>query len=95
MERYRELNKDMERLQEWRQNHIDVRETFIQTTARLAHRRRQLISELNLIYPIHQVCKLYNQININTCFIMLFIFESILYFTGIRWKIQNQQCLFT
>ncbi|XP_033214847.1 UV radiation resistance-associated gene protein isoform X3 [Belonocnema kinseyi] len=54
MERYRELNKDMERLQEWRQNHIDVRETFIQSTARLAHRRRQLISELNLIYPVHQ-----------------------------------------
>lgn len=56
MERYRELNKDMERLQEWRQNHIDVRECFIQATARLAHRRRQLISELNLIYPVHQVC---------------------------------------
>lgn len=55
MERYRELKKDMERLEEWRQNHIDVRETFLQTTARLTHRRRQIISEMNLIYPTNQV----------------------------------------
>lgn len=54
MERYRELKKDMERLEEWRQNHIDVRETFLQTTARLTHRRRQIISEMNLIYPTNQ-----------------------------------------
>ena len=56
MERYRELNKDKERLQRWRQNHIDIKDSFIQTTARLTHRRRQLISELNLIYPLDQVC---------------------------------------
>ncbi|XP_011501800.1 PREDICTED: UV radiation resistance-associated gene protein isoform X2 [Ceratosolen solmsi marchali] len=54
MNRYRELNKDIERLYEWRQNHIDSRETYIQTTARLAHRRRQLITELSFIYPINQ-----------------------------------------
>lgn len=56
MERYRELNKDIERLHEWRQNQIDTRETYIQLSNQLAHRRRQLISELNLIYPISQVC---------------------------------------
>ncbi|OXU25616.1 hypothetical protein TSAR_010175 [Trichomalopsis sarcophagae] len=54
MDRYRELNKDIEGLHEWRQIHIDLRETYIQRTAQLAHRRRQLISELNFIYPIIQ-----------------------------------------
>ncbi|XP_015171627.1 PREDICTED: UV radiation resistance associated protein isoform X1 [Polistes dominula] len=54
MERYRELNKDIERLHEWRQSHIDTRETYIQMSNQLAHRRRQLISELSLIYPIKQ-----------------------------------------
>ncbi|XP_014213895.1 UV radiation resistance-associated gene protein [Copidosoma floridanum] len=52
MDKYRELNKDMEKLNEWRQNHADKGDTYIQTTARLAHRRKQLISELNCIYPI-------------------------------------------
>lgn len=55
MDRYQELHKDIERLHEWRQNHIDSRETYIQTTARLAYRRRQLISELSYIYPIVKV----------------------------------------
>ncbi|XP_011689944.1 PREDICTED: UV radiation resistance-associated gene protein-like [Wasmannia auropunctata] len=54
MERYRELNKDIERLNEWRQNHIDSRETYLQLSNQLAQRRRQLISELCLIYPIRQ-----------------------------------------
>ncbi|XP_053972869.1 UV radiation resistance-associated protein isoform X2 [Hylaeus anthracinus] len=54
MERYRELNKDIERLHEWRQNQIDTRETYVQLSSQLAHRRRQLISELSLIYPITQ-----------------------------------------
>ncbi|XP_012280784.1 UV radiation resistance-associated gene protein isoform X2 [Orussus abietinus] len=54
MERYRELNRDVEKLHEWRQNHVEKRDTFIQTTSQLAHRRRQLISELCLIYPIQQ-----------------------------------------
>ncbi|XP_006614438.1 UV radiation resistance-associated gene protein isoform X1 [Apis dorsata] len=54
MEKYRELNKDIERLHEWRQNQIDTRETYIQLSNQLAHRRRQLISELSLIYPISQ-----------------------------------------
>lgn len=55
MERYRELNKDIERLHEWRQNQIDTREACVQLSSQLAHRRRQLISELSLIYPISQV----------------------------------------
>ncbi|XP_011641027.1 UV radiation resistance-associated gene protein [Pogonomyrmex barbatus] len=54
MERYRQLNKDIERLNEWRQNHIDTRETYLQMSNQLAQRRRQLISELYLIYPIKQ-----------------------------------------
>ncbi|KAG7206337.1 hypothetical protein KM043_003708 [Ampulex compressa] len=54
MERYRELNKDIERLHEWRQNHVDSRETYVQLSSQLAHRRRQLIMELNSIYPISQ-----------------------------------------
>ncbi|KAJ8681517.1 hypothetical protein QAD02_017309 [Eretmocerus hayati] len=54
MARYRELHKDIERLNEWRQNHIDLRETYLHKTACLAYRRRQLISELNAIYPINK-----------------------------------------
>lgn len=54
MERYRELNKDIERLREWRQSHSETRDVYMQTTSKLAHRRRQLISELGLIYPINQ-----------------------------------------
>ncbi|KAL6422229.1 hypothetical protein ACFW04_010911 [Cataglyphis niger] len=54
MERYRELNKDMERLNEWRQNHMDTRELYLQMSSQLAQRRRQLISELSLIYSIRQ-----------------------------------------
>ncbi|XP_058804895.1 uncharacterized protein LOC131672011 [Phymastichus coffea] len=52
MDRYQELHKEIERLNEWRQNHIDSREAYVQTTAHLAYRRRQLISELSYIYPI-------------------------------------------
>ncbi|KOC67371.1 UV radiation resistance-associated gene protein [Habropoda laboriosa] len=52
MEKYRELNKDIERLHDWRQNQLDTRETYVQLSSQLAHRRRQLISELSLIYPI-------------------------------------------
>ncbi|XP_011870520.1 PREDICTED: UV radiation resistance-associated gene protein [Vollenhovia emeryi] len=54
MDKYRELNKDVERLNEWRQNHVDTRETYLQLSSQLAQRRRQLISELCLIYPIRQ-----------------------------------------
>lgn len=55
MNKYRELNKDMEKLNEWRQNHAERGDVYINTTARLAHRRKQLISELSDIYPINSV----------------------------------------
>ncbi|OAD54507.1 UV radiation resistance-associated protein [Eufriesea mexicana] len=54
MEKYRQLNKDIEKLREWRQNQIDTREIYVQLSSQLAYRRRQLISELSLIYPISQ-----------------------------------------
>ncbi|XP_043260871.1 UV radiation resistance-associated protein [Colletes gigas] len=54
MEMFRELSRDIERLHEWRQNQTDTRETYFQLSNQLAHRRRQLISELSLIYPITQ-----------------------------------------
>ena len=55
MSRYQNLNKDIERLHEWRQNQIDSREMYIQKTTCLAHRRKQLISGLDSIYPILKV----------------------------------------
>ncbi|XP_034934086.1 UV radiation resistance-associated gene protein [Chelonus insularis] len=54
MERYRELNKDIERLREWRQNHIQIRDYYVQTLDELANLRRQFISDLNIIFPIRQ-----------------------------------------
>ncbi|XP_046490380.1 UV radiation resistance-associated gene protein isoform X1 [Neodiprion pinetum] len=55
MEKYRELNRDIERLREWRQSQTETREAYAYTTTRLAHRRMQLISELGLIYPISRL----------------------------------------
>lgn len=55
MGRYRELNRDIERLREWRQSQTETREAYVHTTTRLAHRRMQLISELGLIYPISRM----------------------------------------
>ncbi|XP_046752213.1 UV radiation resistance-associated gene protein isoform X2 [Diprion similis] len=55
MEKYRELNRDIERLREWRQSQTEIREAYAYTTTRLAHRRMQLISELGLIYPISRL----------------------------------------
>ncbi|XP_012260852.2 uncharacterized protein LOC105688841 [Athalia rosae] len=52
MGRYRELNRDIERLREWRQCQTETKELYLHTTARLAHRQIQLISELGFIYPV-------------------------------------------
>ncbi|XP_066598188.1 UV radiation resistance-associated gene protein isoform X2 [Prorops nasuta] len=54
MEKYRVLSRDIERLQDWRQGHLDKREAFLQTTCKLAFRRCELISELRSIYPIKE-----------------------------------------
>jgi len=79
MERYRELNKDIEKLNEWRQNHIDTRETYLQLSNQLAQRRRQLISELCLIYPIRQVyLSIKNNLLWNCIQVERLIFSSIL-----------------
>ncbi|XP_067007488.2 UV radiation resistance-associated gene protein isoform X2 [Anabrus simplex] len=55
MNKYQNLHKEMEGLKEWRKNYIDTREAFLHTNAQLIFRRKQLISELNQIYPITQI----------------------------------------
>jgi len=55
MNRYQYLHKDMEHLKEWKKNFVDMREALLLTTAQLNFRQKQLISELNLIYPIVQM----------------------------------------
>lgn len=55
MDQYQNLHKDMEHLKEWKRSFVDMKEVLLVTGARLNIRQRQLISELNLIYPIVQV----------------------------------------
>ncbi|XP_023711583.1 UV radiation resistance-associated gene protein isoform X2 [Cryptotermes secundus] len=55
MDRYQNLHKDMEHVKEWKRNFVDMREAFLLTGAQLSSRQKQLISELNLIYPIVQM----------------------------------------
>lgn len=54
MNRYHDLHKEMEQLKEWKKNLVDMRETYVHIGAQLSFRRKQLISELNHIYPIVQ-----------------------------------------
>jgi hypothetical protein len=58
MERYQNLHKDVEYLKEWKRSFVDMREALLLTSAQLSFRQKQLISELNLIYPIMQVSDL-------------------------------------
>lgn len=55
MERYRALNRDVEKLKECRRIAAETKDALSQINAQLMFRRRQLISELNLIYPIIQM----------------------------------------
>ncbi|KAG8237879.1 hypothetical protein J437_LFUL017170 [Ladona fulva] len=49
------LAKEIEHLREWRHREfLEARDAFLHTSAHLAFRRRQLVSELSLIYPIQQ-----------------------------------------
>lgn len=49
------LMKEIEHLREWRHREfLEARDAFLHTSAHLAFRRRQLVSELSLIYPILQ-----------------------------------------
>lgn len=57
MERYRSLQKDVEHLKETKRSMVEARENLNTLSEQLQFRRRQLISELNYIYPIEQVAK--------------------------------------
>lgn len=52
MENYRKLSRDSDKLKEWRKEQVQLKEILHQINAQLHHRRRQLVSQLLLIYPI-------------------------------------------
>ncbi|XP_071453755.1 UV radiation resistance-associated gene protein [Hetaerina americana] len=54
-EQLESLLREVEHLREWRHREfLEARETFLRTSAHLALRRRNLVSDLSLIYPILQ-----------------------------------------
>nr|CAD7586127.1 unnamed protein product [Timema genevievae] len=55
MDQYQNLNKEMKHFKEWKKIYIDTRESLLHSNAQLTYRRKQLIAELSLIYPILQV----------------------------------------
>ncbi|XP_075213381.1 UV-resistance associated gene [Lycorma delicatula] len=55
MDRYHSLQKEVEKLKECKKYTIDTKEALSQANSQLLFRRRQLINELKLIYPISQV----------------------------------------
>nr|CAD7424893.1 unnamed protein product [Timema monikensis] len=55
MDWYQNLNKEMKHFKEWKKIYIDTRESLLHSNAQLTYRRKQLIAELSLIYPILQV----------------------------------------
>lgn len=59
MSLYRQLSRDMERLREFRRSQADIRELYVHTSAQLNLRRKQLINQLLLIYPIKKVINHY------------------------------------
>lgn len=56
MEQYRFLHKEFDRLRELKRLTLDTKDILDTTDLKLHNRRRQLIAELNYIYPINQVC---------------------------------------
>jgi hypothetical protein len=64
MNKYRTLNKDMTRLRERKKVNEERKQIVMNVAAQLLHRRRQLISDLNQIFPIVEV-------RLSPCFIYL------------------------
>lgn len=67
LENYRKLSKEIERLKEWKQEQIHHHETLINLSSQLHHRRRQLVSQLLMIYPIVEMQK--NKYSINNVYL--------------------------
>lgn len=57
MENYRKLSKDIEKLKEYKREQIHQHEELIHVSSQLHHRRRQLVAQLLVIYPIAEVQK--------------------------------------
>lgn len=55
MENYHKLNKEAERMKEWKQLLVQHKDILSHCSYQLHHRRRQLLQQLLFIYPIKQV----------------------------------------
>uniref|UniRef100_A0A8D8S0W8 UV radiation resistance associated protein n=1 Tax=Cacopsylla melanoneura TaxID=428564 RepID=A0A8D8S0W8_9HEMI len=55
MNKYRTLNKDMNRLKERKKHNEERKHIVMNVTSQLLHRRQQLIADLNYIFPIEEV----------------------------------------
>lgn len=60
MEKYQTLHGDVEKLRDLRRLYIDAKENLFSVGSTLQALRRKRIAELNIIYPISQVRKLFN-----------------------------------
>lgn len=55
MSLYRQLSREIERLREWKRSQAETHELYVHTAAQLNLRRKQLVKQLLLIYPIEKV----------------------------------------